>query len=136
MIEVDSSQSEAEEVKGLVEEEKKHSSNKKKEKKRIERRECEGIVFAGYDCVDQFVQWIISEGILRLQPLSSSNKYKERGQDYVRDFKNIFIAHNGARFDFRFIISRLSKYSSIDIVGTKNQIKKLKFKNLEFIDTV
>lgn len=57
-------------------------------------------------------------------------------KNYIRDFKNIFIAHNGAKFDYRFLFTKLTQYAHMEVVGSKTQIKKIRFRNVEFVDTV
>jgi len=56
-------------------------------------------------------------------------------KNYLRDYRNIFVAHNGAKFDYRFIITKLTQFSNIDIVGCKNQMRSFTFKNLHFNDS-
>lgn len=48
---------------------------------------------------------------------------------------NVFVAHNGARFDNRFLIQRMSRIADVDFTGTIKDTKKLTFKNLQFYDS-
>ena len=49
-----------------------------------------------------------------LDPVAGNKSHKS----YIRKYTNIFVAHNGARFDFRFILDHLTKYAQMDVVGT------------------
>lgn len=93
--------------------------------------------YTGFNCFDQFVEWLMQNAVIRLSINSKKLAHPSMtspGQ-YLREYQNYFFAHNGARFDFRFLIDKLSKFCEIEITGTKSQMKKMKFKNVHFVDS-
>jgi len=54
----------------------------------------------------------------------------------VRQFENIFVAHNGSGFDYRFIFDKLTPYAKVEIVGGLKDMKELKFLNIRMLDSI
>lgn len=93
------------------------------------------IAFKGTDAVDQFVTWCLETGvIMQQQATKKCVKKTAKNSAYVRDYQNIFVAHNGVRFDFRFLIDKFSRVANINMIGSIEKMKQLRYKNLSFVD--
>ena len=99
------------------------------------------VSFHGYDCVDQFIAWLVKERAIFDRP---PTKFSCRaGQDlrrvvrnkYVPARTNYLVAHNGTRFDFRFLLDSLSKIAKLSILGDTTKMKSLTFKNIVLTDS-
>ena len=65
---------------------------------------------------------------------SDEIKNKSGHKYYLRVYKNYFFAHNGGRFDFRFILKELMMLGKVDIEGTSSKINAMTLRNIHFID--
>lgn len=99
-------------------------------------------VFVGYNCVEQFVEWLLQvRAIFDKPPSVLASKTQEqlssaaRRSSYLAARTNYLVAHNGARFDFRFLMDAITTIANVSILGDTTKMKSLSFKNIVLTDS-
>lgn len=87
-------------------------------------------VFLGEDCCEQFVCFLINNRFYQ------HTTRKESGCHANGKITNYIFAHNGMKFDIRFIIDKIfSLLGGPTILGDMNTLKAFKVKGITFLDT-
>lgn len=73
------------------------------------------VSFTGLNCVKEFVWWLKEEGFILStdNPNQCLNLIKFKYIYGVKTPFNIMVAHNGNKFDYKFLISALQEFNSM-----------------------
>lgn len=93
--------------------------------------------FRGLSCIKQFVSWLQTEGIL-LDPNNDTHNRNLAAHAFLNGNWvpfNTIVAHNGCKFDFKFILDEITNVSNIKTLGTSFNFKQLRTAELLFTDS-
>lgn len=91
-------------------------------------------IFVGLDCISTFINWFNKSGAIQIELPDVFKREKTDKHNYRRQFKNVLVAHNGFKFDYRFFIDKLSPMYDLNLCGDLGQIKKIEFMNILMLD--
>lgn len=93
------------------------------------------VSFWGTNCVRDFVHFIIANGYYQ-SIYTKDFTEGTREALYSKKVHNVFVAHNGFNFDFRFLYEELFAHlGHFEIVGDIQQTKSMNGRGIQFLDT-
>lgn len=97
----------------------------------------EKTTFWGLDCVDQFVEWLVANNFIESDINYQSDLAGSASEATKRKkIENYIFAHNGFRFDYRFLYEKIyARVGDMVLIGDVQQTKAFVGQGLNFYDT-